>query len=94
MRKLLGSLALAVIVFALVGLFRGWLSISTNGEAEKARIEVTIDKQQLKDDAARLKNSVQNLSGGGTSGAASEPPSSSESPSEVNASQQVLPPEL
>ncbi len=63
MRKLLGTLMLGIIVFGLVGLFRGWLSVSTDGKDEKAKIEVTIDKQQLRNDAARIKDGVQNLSG-------------------------------
>ena len=61
MRKLLGTLMLGLIVLGLVGLVRGWFSVSTDSEENQTKIELTIDRQQLKQDTDRLKEGVQDL---------------------------------
>lgn len=62
MRKLLGTLTLLMLLFVIVGLARGWISFSTGSEDEKTSLEVTIDKENLKEDAKKLKNKVKEFS--------------------------------
>lgn len=61
MRKFLGTLVIVLLVFAVVGFFRGWLSLSS-GEADgKTKLEISIDKDQLKDDTSKLKDGARDL---------------------------------
>ena len=69
MRKFVGTLTILVIILAGVGLVRGWFSFSTDSEAEKTRIGVTIDKDKLKADTERLKDGVRDFSSNLNSGA-------------------------
>ena len=43
-----------------VGYFRGWLSFSGNRETEtkKVNVEVTVDPEKVKDDAAKMKDAA------------------------------------
>jgi hypothetical protein len=61
MRKLLGTLTLAIIVLGAVGLYRGWFSLSSNSEENRTKIEVTVDKEKLKKDVDLVKGGVQNM---------------------------------
>lgn len=62
MRKLLGTLTLLLVVIGLVGFWRGWFTMSTNSEAEKTKIEVTIDRDAVKADTAKLRSGARDLS--------------------------------
>ena len=61
MRKLLGTFTLAIIVLGALGLYRGWFNVSTDSEDNRTKIEVTIDKEQVKKDADLVKGGVQDL---------------------------------
>lgn len=88
MRKLLGTVTLAALLFAGVGMFRGWFSVSRNSESDKTKIELNIDKAKLKEDAGRLKGGIQDFSNGLNSDAnpSDDPPVAPDAP--------VLPPDL
>ncbi len=62
MRKFLGTALVLVVIIGAVGLFRGWFQITTNSESERTKIEMTIDREKLKQDTDRLKGSVQEFS--------------------------------
>ncbi|QDV27818.1 hypothetical protein [Aureliella helgolandensis] len=61
MRKLLGTIMIGVILIGIVGLARGWFSVSTDTESEEPSIQLKIDKDRFKEDADRLKSGVQDL---------------------------------
>ncbi|MCA9126754.1 MAG: hypothetical protein KDB22_06705 [Planctomycetales bacterium] len=58
MRKLIGTLVVGLLILAGVGVMRGWLTISTSADSEKANLGVSVDKEQLKEDAEKLKETV------------------------------------
>ena len=62
MRKFLGTITLLMLLFVMIGLARGWISFSTGAEDQKTSLEVTIDKENLKEDAKKLKNKVKEFS--------------------------------
>jgi hypothetical protein len=95
MRKFLGTLTILVIIIVGVGVVRGWFSFSTDSEAEKTRIGVTIDKDKLKADTERLKEGVRDLSSNLRAGTEGEE-SSSEVPAEGTNSDgsSILPPDF
>ena len=51
MRKFLGTLVIIVLIVAAVGLFRGWFGVSTEDQPGQTNVELTIDKQKIKQDA-------------------------------------------
>ncbi len=62
MRKFFGTIMLLMLLFVIVGLARGWISFSTGSADQKTSFEVTIDKENLKEDAKKLKNKVKEFS--------------------------------
>lgn len=76
MRKFLGTLVIVLLVIAVVGFFRGWLSLSSDDAEGKTKLEISIDKTQLKDDTSKLKDGARDLvdriSGGSGEAADSE----------------------
>ena len=57
MRKLLGTLVIVVAVIAGFGFYRGWFSISKDDRPEETNVQLTIDKDKIRqdtDEAARL----------------------------------------
>ncbi len=61
MRKFIGTLAIGLIVLAIVGYFRGWLSLSSASDDGKTKLEISIDKDQLQEDTSRLKEGAKSL---------------------------------
>lgn len=51
MRKFLGTLVILALIVAAVGYFRGWYGISTDDRPGQTNIEMTIDKDKIKQDA-------------------------------------------
>ncbi len=51
MRKFLGTLVILAIIVAAVGYYRGWYDVSTNDRPGETNIEMTIDKDKIKQDA-------------------------------------------
>ena len=86
MRKLLGTLMIGIMILTVVGLFRGWFSLAAQSEAEQTKIELTIDREQLKQDTQRLKEGVQDLTQSITSGS-----DDSEAAAESSANQEASP---
>lgn len=62
MRKLLGTLVLAMIALAVVGAYRGWFEFQSTTQDEKTKIEITIDQDRLKQDAEKFKEGVHEFS--------------------------------
>ncbi len=61
MRKIIGTLTIALLLIGGVGLFRGWFSFSTDKEAGKTKLEMTIDQDRVKEDAEAVKSQVHQL---------------------------------
>lgn len=61
MRKLLGTLALGIFVLAGIGLARGWLSFSSESGEGTEKLEISIDKEQLKEDTSKLKEGAKEI---------------------------------
>jgi hypothetical protein len=63
MRKLIGTIALGLVIVGAIGWSRGWFSLVTSNEGQQTQIELTIDKERLKQDTERVKEEVQELTG-------------------------------
>jgi hypothetical protein len=50
MRKFLGTLVILGMIVAGVGFYRGWFGVSTNDQPDVTNVEVTIDKERIKQD--------------------------------------------
>lgn len=61
MRKYIGTFVIGLVALATIGYFRGWLSLSSGDEDGKAKLEISIDKAQLKEDTSRLKEGAKSL---------------------------------
>lgn len=61
MRRLVGGIVLTLLVVAGVGYYMGWFQVSTNQSGEKSNIEITVDKQKLRDDAETAKKKAEEL---------------------------------
>ncbi|GAB5403785.1 MAG: hypothetical protein Aurels2KO_20160 [Aureliella sp.] len=75
MRNFVGTLAIGLIVLAVIGYFRGWLSLSSASEDGKAKLEISIDKGQLQQDTSRLKEGAKSLVDKIGSGSSEDQPS-------------------
>ena len=65
MRIIKVLLVLAVCV-AVLGLYRGWFSISSHGrdtESNKVNVSMTVDPDRMKEDAGRVKAKTEALTG-------------------------------
>ncbi len=51
MRKFLGTLVILALIVAAVGFYRGWFDVSTDDQPGETNIEMTIDKDKIKQDA-------------------------------------------
>jgi DNA polymerase III delta prime subunit len=50
MRKFLGTLAMVGLLIAVLGLFRGWFDVATHDDPSEINVEVTIDKDKIRED--------------------------------------------
>jgi hypothetical protein len=51
MRKFLGTLVILATIVAVVGIFRGWFSVSTEDQRGEKNVELRIDEDKIKQDA-------------------------------------------
>lgn len=68
MRKFLGNLVIFAIILAGVGFFRNWFEVSTEDQAGETNIEVTIDKDKIKQDAAAAAEKARGFASDGDEG--------------------------
>ncbi len=61
MRKFLGTLVILVILIGVVGYFRGWFSLSTENQPGVTNVELTIDKDKVKQDEQEVVRRAQQL---------------------------------
>lgn len=52
MRKFLGTLVILAMIVAGVGFYRGWFGVSTDDQPGETNVELKIDKDRIKQDAA------------------------------------------
>ena len=83
MKKLLGVLLGLVFALAVVGFFRGWLSISKTSEETKTDIHLTIDRQRIQEDVDLARDKVGQLRDGEESDDGAPGPDSLEIPDSV-----------
>jgi hypothetical protein len=50
MRKSLGTLALILIVIAVIGANRDWFQVQREGEGDTTEVHLRIDRQKIRDD--------------------------------------------
>ena len=70
MRKLLGTLVLICLIVAGVGLFRGWFDVSKVDEPGQTNVQITIDKEKIREDAEKAKQKAKELAADGEDAAA------------------------
>ena len=61
MRKLLGTLTLLVLIIVGVGMYRGWFGISTDDQAGKTNVEVSVDKEKIKEDVESVSKKAKEI---------------------------------
>lgn len=61
MRKFLGTLVILLVIVAAVGYLRGWFNVTTQSEQDETNIELRIDKEKIKQDAAAAKEKAREL---------------------------------
>jgi hypothetical protein len=61
MRKFLGTLVILALIVAAVGFYRGWFGVSTDDQPGETNIEVTIDKDKIKQDAEAASEKAREL---------------------------------
>lgn len=61
MRKFLGTLVILALIVAGVGFYRGWFGVSTDDQPGETNIEVTIDKDKIKQDAEAASEKAREL---------------------------------
>ena len=77
MRKFLGTLVILGVIVAVVGLYRGWFGLSADDQPGTTNVELTIDKNKIKEDAEAASEKARELAGRETppdDESASEPP--------------------
>ena len=69
-RLYLSLIALAIVVVG-VGFYQGWFVLSSSRQAEdhKVGVNLTVDPDKMKEDAAKAKEKTTELTGKATSGA-------------------------
>ncbi|MFO7902556.1 MAG: hypothetical protein ACQESR_07920 [Planctomycetota bacterium] len=50
MRKSLGTLALILLIFSLIGLYRDWFSLDREREGNTTEVQLRIDRAKIRDD--------------------------------------------
>jgi hypothetical protein len=61
MKRLIGAIAITLAIVAGVGYYLGWFQFSTNQSGEKSNLEITVDKQKIRDDAEAAKKKAEEL---------------------------------
>jgi hypothetical protein len=63
MRRLLAPLVLLIIGVAILGYYRDWFTFKTGSDDKKIDINVTVDKDKVKEDEVRAKEKLKELGG-------------------------------
>ncbi len=63
MRRLLLFLVLVVACVAAVGYYRDWFKLSTASDGQSTNINVTVDKNKVKEDEERLVGKIRDQAG-------------------------------
>lgn len=63
MRKFLGTLVILAVIIAGVGFFRGWFGVSSDDQPGETNVELTIDKDKIKQDAETASEKARELTG-------------------------------
>jgi hypothetical protein len=61
MRGLLALCVLLVIAIAVVGYYRDWFTVASTNDNQKTNIQVTVDKEKIKEDEQRAKEKLQKM---------------------------------
>jgi hypothetical protein len=59
--RFLGFLLLLLILFAGVGLYRGWFHVGWNSSDDSSKVTVTLDKDHMRSDETTAGNEVKSL---------------------------------
>ncbi len=51
MRKLLGTLTILILIIVGVGFYRGWFGVAADDQPGQTNVEITVDKERIKQDA-------------------------------------------
>ncbi len=89
MRKLLGTLVLALILLGAVGFARGWFNFTTQSADDQTKIEITIDKTRVQEDSEKLKDRVGDITDRFQSSSEEAAPEAA-----PEATGEILPPEM
>ena len=63
MKQLLAFGVLVVIGLVILGYYRDWFSLTSSRDPHKVNINVTVDKDKLKEDEQRAKEKIHELGG-------------------------------
>ena len=61
MRKLLGTLTILILLIVVVGLSRGWFGVVTDDQPGQTNVEITVDKEKIRQDAAAATEKAREL---------------------------------
>lgn len=61
MRRLMGAIVITLVIVAGVGYYMGWFQFSTNQSGQKSNIEISVDKQKIREDAEAAKKKAEEL---------------------------------
>ena len=62
--KVVGVLVVLVLCVVVVGFYRGWFSLSSDGSGtESNKVTLTVDSDKVKDDAERVQDKTTELAG-------------------------------
>jgi hypothetical protein len=61
MRGVLALCVLLVIAIVVVGYYRDWFTVASTNDDQKTNIQVTVDKEKIKEDEQRAKEKIQKV---------------------------------
>jgi hypothetical protein len=61
MRGLITLCVLLVIAIIVVGYYRDWFTVASTNDDQKTKIQVTVDKEKIKEDEQRAKDKIQKV---------------------------------
>lgn len=61
MRKLIGTLTILAVIIVGVGFYRGWFGVAADDQGGKTNVEISVDKQKIKDDAKAAKEKAKEI---------------------------------
>jgi len=58
MTRVLGSIVILLLIVAVIGYLRGWISFESSSTPNQSNINVTVDKDAVRQDEAKFHNDV------------------------------------